>query len=530
VERLKQFISGRRPMVGWIAFFVIATSAVYGGIRFRLWFYPATVEHHYLHDIRNAWDQGSAVYTDAVFLQQDGRPVRWKSFLNAYFGRYDAVMSDLPDGNYQLDYPPARLLIMSLWVKSQKARFVPFFSDPADEKFARPLLWINTIAELLAATLAFFVVRQVLAREGDPWRNWLGLAAGLLIWWNSAVLFDWLWPQWDSWVLPFYLLAGWLALSRRWLFAGLCVGVGMTFKGQVVCTAALFALWPLFQGRWRAVLEVVVGAFGGLFVWVSPWLIRTPWAGVSLVLLLAGAVFGARYVPKRWRVLLVGASVPIAIFVSGRFFGGSFAWWWVPFAYSSHHYMFLAMGSPNNLPSLLAERWNWELRDIAIPGGRFYPDISIRAVLVAIYAVALIVCAFGVARQDLRNDRRVLIALATPWLLMFTFLPQMHERYLYWGAALTALAAGVSLGTTLLHLVISALACVAMGNWLFRGQDMALTGVLQGMYPDSAWAVILIALISLYLSITPSGVRSARHAGAPGSPQSSSPSSAAAGN
>jgi hypothetical protein len=530
VERLREFISRPGPIAGWAIFFVIVIGAIYGGILFRLWFYPVTDDHHFRYDIHNAWDQGSNVYADAVFLQKDGQPIRWSSFLKAYLGRYDTVMSELPEGNYQLDYPPARLLIMSLWVKAQKGKYIPFFSDVADEKFARPLLWINTTAELLAAVLAFFVARHVLAREDNPWRNWRALAAGLLIWWNVAVIFDWLWPQWDSWVLPFYMLAAWLALNRRWLFVGLCIGVGMLFKGQVLCTAAVFVLWPLFQGRWRAVLEVVVGASFGLFVCVSPWLIRTPWAGVSLIVLLAGAIFGARYVPKQWRVLLVGTAAPISISLSGRFFGGSFAWWWVPFAYSSHHFLFLGVGSPNNLPILLADRFGWSLQDVVTPGGRFYPNIGIRAFLVAIYGITLVACAFGLARQDLRNDRRVLLALATPWLLMFTFMPQMHERYLYWGAALTALAAGVSLGMTLLHIVISALACVAMGNWLFRADDSPFARVLQGMFPDSAWAVILITLIFLYLSIAPSAVRDVRRDPAQESLRSSEPSFAGAEN
>jgi hypothetical protein len=80
----------------------------------------------------------------------------------------------------------------------------------------------------------------------------------------------------------------------------------------------------------------------------------------------------------------------------------------------------------------------------------------------------------------------------------------MHERYLYWGAALTALADGVSLGATLLHILITLLACVAMGTWIAADKSPALTRLLDGMYPDSAWAVLLIVLIVLYLSLVPS--------------------------
>ena len=157
------------------------------------------------------------------------------------------------------------------------------------------------------------------------------------------MLVDRLWPQWDSWVLPFYLLAAFLGLKRRWLLSGLCIGVGMMFKGQVLCTAAVFALWPLFQGRFRGALEVIVGAFLGASLCISPWLIRTPLAGIMLVVILAGGIFGIRYVPRQWRVLLIAASLPVALLLSGISFGGSFAWWWVPFAYSSRHFLVLCM-------------------------------------------------------------------------------------------------------------------------------------------------------------------------------------------
>jgi hypothetical protein len=76
---------------------------------------------------------------------------------------------------------------------------------------------------------------------------------------------------------------------------------------------------------------------------VCPWLIRTPLAAVSLVLILiVAAVGGIRFVPRQWRVILIGSSLPVAIFLSGLLFHGSFGWWYVPFAYSSHHFLLLA--------------------------------------------------------------------------------------------------------------------------------------------------------------------------------------------
>jgi hypothetical protein len=502
MNRAAFLLSRSSPVLRWLLFFAIIFFAVFAGIELRKWFYTASEDYRFPYDIGNAWGQGSRVCFDATLNQHDGLPLRWRSFWSAYLRRYDQVISDSPDGHYSLDYPPARLLIMSLWVKQYRSGVIPFFTDPAGEKLAAPLLWIDTTAEMLGAILAFFIVRQVLTRQSHPWTIWLALLSALLLWFDPTVFVDRVWPQWDSWVLPFFLAAALCALNRLWLLTGICLGVGMLFKGQILCTGAMFVLWPLFQGRWREAVDVIVGALLGLTICVSPWLIRTPLAAVMIVILLIAAGLALRFIPRGWRIPYVGASIVLAAFLSGKIFHGSFGWWWVPFAYSSHHFMELAVGTPNNLAAILEKRWQFQLRDPVFSVGKLH--LTMRVLLVCIYSASLIACSFGLARHDLRNDRRVLIALATPWLLMFTFMPQMHERYLYWGAALTALAAGVSLGTMLLHILITLLSCVAMGSWIALGHSPGFTRLLHGMYPDSAWAVILITLIFLYLSLIPS--------------------------
>jgi len=96
--------------------------------------------------------------------------------------------------------------------------------------------------------------------------------------------------------------------------------------------------------------------------------------------------------------------------------------------------------------------------------------------------------------------------MAAPWLAMFAVLPQMHERYLVWGAAITALAAAVSLGATLLHVLISCIACVPIAELII------LAGNLQDDYPAwdrfleracdrLSWVTVLIAVIWIYLSL-----------------------------
>jgi hypothetical protein len=503
VKRLYRLIHKIAPIFRILTLVAIALMAIEQGLRLRSWYYSATEDFHYRYDAINAWLQGSYVYFDAALLQHDSKPPRWGPFWKCYLHRYDKVMSQYPSGQYDLDYPPGRLLIMSLWVKTKMPNFVPILSDPAGDRFVRPLLWTDSAAEFLAACFAFLVVRCVLLRQQHPWAVPLALLSAILLWFDPSVLTDRLWPQWDAWCLPFYLLAAFLALKRCWLAAGACIGAGLMFKGQVICTAAVFVLWPLFQGRFRAALEVVIGAFLGLMICVSPFLIRTPLAVISLVLLMVGAGFGARYVSRNWRVNLIAASLAIALFLSGLLFHGSFGWWWVAFAFSSHHFMQLSLGGPTNLATLLARRGHWKLLDVLYANDRWHLSITMRAALVSLYGLTLTACAFGIARQDRRNDRRVLLALATPWLLFFAFMPQLHERYLYWGGALTALAAGVSLGTTLLHLAISLLSSFTMLAFLLRNGTTPFAHFVQGVCPDSAWAVILITLIFLFLSIAP---------------------------
>jgi len=65
-------------------------------------------------------------------------------------------------------------------------------------------------------------------------------------------------------------------------------------------------------------------------------------------------------------------------------------------------------------------------------------------------------CAYGAARQVRDRDPRVLIAITAPWLLMFALLGQMHERYLVWGAVVSAVALGINLRLSIIHFIISA--------------------------------------------------------------------------
>jgi hypothetical protein len=81
------------------------------------------------------------------------------------------------------------------------------------------------------------------------------------------------WPQWDVWVLPPFMLTALLATLDWWFAAGLVMGVGVMFKGQILVAAPVLALWPLFAGRWGSLVRLIVGCVLAAGLVLSPWLV-----------------------------------------------------------------------------------------------------------------------------------------------------------------------------------------------------------------------------------------------------------------
>jgi hypothetical protein len=197
--------------------------------------------------------------------------------------------------------------------------------------------------------------------------------------------------------------------------------------------------------------------------------------------------------------------------LAGVFLGGSFGWWKVGFEYGAARWQAMNMGPTPNLAASLGDDFGFGMTDVVYAINWSHPaihaDITVQHILTSIYLISLALCALGAARQDSRGGRRLLLAMATPWLVMFAFLPQMHERYLVWGAVFTALAAAVSVGSTLLHLLVTFTACVPilMGMPASAGiqQDFPqYRSFLSTANHQLYWVTILLALIFLYLSLT----------------------------
>jgi len=134
-------------------------------------------------------------------------------------------------------------------------------------------------------------------------RAWAAaLVAGILVWFDpSAIVGGHVWPQWDVWVLPPFMLAALLSTLDWWFLAGIVMGVGVMFKGQTMVVGPVLILWPLLGARWGAALRILTGFVLAAGLVLSPWLLldNTPinWTGGPmrwvLSVLAAAALSGA---------------------------------------------------------------------------------------------------------------------------------------------------------------------------------------------------------------------------------------------
>jgi hypothetical protein len=501
-------------------------------------------------------------YTEPIRYRGDLRSgFRWGSWANrvGYLNLYDEVVRSGAEG-YPVDYPPLRLLVMSQWAKWVAWRHPGAFTSTAA---VVPLRAFNLACEVAtAAGLGLLVwLWTTGGRPGDDptraarRRLALGAAAGLLFWFNPAVILDAHgFPQWDVWALPFFVAAVLLSGTGWWFASGLVVAVGGTLKGQLLLVAPLFILWPLFARRWGAVPRWVIGFATGMAAIASPWLVRTPAAAgwlicvavvlvglgtwgqaralspgwwmaalaaavlpawpwltgapasaVALATLFAAAVVaGSQLLPRRHWLLAVPAVLVVATLVDAHLFGGSFAWLRVGFGHGVARYQALARHNVANLPAILGGILRWVQHDavLALPG--IAHPRHIKAVLITAYALALVLCGRAAARQEARRDPRFLIAVTAPWVLLFALLPKMHTRHLVWGAGLTVVAVAVGRLPILAHAALTVVATAMMASTMLRSNEVPMPAVIQWLTgPYAALAVVLCATVFLWGALSP---------------------------
>ena len=512
--RFPKFATRTSDLIRHILVGLLIATIFLAGIQLRRWIGDTTRHVRYQHDIVNGFYWGSEVLKEARRLSPDESSANsWTGFCRGYFALYDRVKDKAYEKEYALDYPPLRLLVMAIWAKQVRDGF-PWVSDD-HPKLVNPLLKINFICELVSALAIFLLVRECLRRSRPTQssllnrlplqhRGWIcGLAAASAAWLDPSMILDAHgWPQWDVWILPFYLFAALAALNNRWFWCGCLLAAGAMLKGQLLFVAPFFIFWPLWQKRWIPALRVLAGFVATTALIVSPWLLRTPaaWLAVATVAGISSLFVLRRKLPHAaaWLAGIIGC----AVFVIGAITGGSFAWLEVGFIYGTEHYPYLFISSCYNLPSLLA-KVGWSLKDSFLSAhfGSLHLHITLQWTLRLLYLVALALCTRGLARHLRDRDPRALIAIAAPWLLMFALLGQMHERYLMWGAVVSAVALGVSVRLSIIHFILSAASTAMIVHVMLTDKKLEATlptiDVLKHIRPYGS--IVVLTCVAVYL-------------------------------
>jgi len=201
---------------------------------------------------------------------------------------------------------------------------------------------------------------------------------------------------------------------------------------------------------------------------------------------------------------MLGCLIALAVFLTGFAFEGSFDWFEIGYVYPQHHYPRLVQ-SGANLPRLLSDSpYHWQITDaVNLP---HLPAITMRTFLIWLYTIMMVMCGIGASLHARRRSARFLLAIATPWVLLFTIMPQMHERYLVWAAVVTCVGFGLGPGYALLALVTTWLAFFNMAGvmmWRDPTSLPTLTAVMKGMNPGIVWGLMMLAAIYLYLAVVP---------------------------
>ena len=312
------------------------------------------------------------------------------------------------------------------------------------------------------------------------------MAAASVAWLEPSLILDaHAWPQWDVWCLPFFVFAALSASTGRWLRCGCLLALGAMFKGQLLIVAPFFLMWPMAGGQVRNALRALAGFSATVALVASPWLLPHPAACLGV----AGATAVFWFLPvvrrlpdKKAMLCAFFAAAALATAVLGH---GSFAWAKTGFLYGADEYPNLIMGPCYNLPALLKSL----VSPVRGPGiaqasgagttAQSPAIIALKWMLRLAYLGALWMCARGAARLARNRDPRMLIALATPWLLMFALLGQMHERYLMWGAVVSSTALAVNARSSLIHFLFSAASTLMIVHaMLIRNQAGAATSLM----------------------------------------------------
>jgi hypothetical protein len=346
----------------WLAILALALAGL--GVRYAVW--------EVTRPIRTPGD--------AISGYGWGRKAGREGIVRLY-DRLERETREKPGLRYEgLDYMPGRLAVMTAWAWWHEWQY-PGLRRRRDYYWSNlPPLAVNTIAELIAALAAAALVREV----GGTARQ--ALLAAVMLWFHPAVLvLGYGRPQWDTWLLPFFLGSLLMALRGRWALSGAVTAAGVMFKAQIVFGASVLPLFALFDRRVREAAVWLVALLAGTAVCLSPWLVH-------------------------------GSLAPLRVAIVG----GVAKWPTFPPPYV------------RNVCTLASRYLGWG------DDTRLFGLVRAESFFAAAAVAALVASALLASR--LRGVHR-LLTLVMPWFAFYLLMPRVHLRYIVWPVVFLSIAA-----------------------------------------------------------------------------------------
>lgn len=372
-------------------------------------------------------------------------------------------------------------------------------------------------------------VKQPLPFQG--WRR--GLAAALLIWLNPALLLCGHGSgATEAWIIPFIVFAIFACSVEWWLAGGILVGVAAMLKGQVMLTAPVFVLWPLFMNAPRAATRCAIGMAAGVAlsvaptlmgsggVWVAgamlvPAMVRRKWFGrgplgsIAVMAPLAFAlvvwpamlspnrtapamiflgtlglvlIFAGRKLGNVWLATLIALAGSCALALCPMLFGGSFEGLRPIVSEAGLASGEISAGA-SRVARILRDSFGVSAGDalwtIDLPALCIHHVVTVQQCLAGVYVITVLIAGASAGVHGNRNDPRVLVGLVLPWVLFHLLLTGADDRAVVWGAALGACWVAVGSGTPLMHLLLSGLAFVLVASGMNDEGEFLLKGLLR---------------------------------------------------
>jgi hypothetical protein len=334
--------------------------------------------------------------------------------------------------------------------------------------------------------------------------------AALIFWLNPGLIAG---TSTDPWPVAAFVFATLAASYEAWFVTGVVLGAGVMLNAQLAWVAPVFVVWPLCMNAPRATVRVVIGfvaavaaaasreLVGGGALWVTgvlltPLLLRPNWPGRrgplaaawvavpiaaelvlwplvlpgarngwtagGLIALAAIVIAAGRALPaRRWLACQAGLAGAGALFLCPTLFGGSLDW-------SARVAAELSAAGTSRAAAFLdqfaAIRDNATLWLIDLPAFGIHKPITVAAILIASYVIALLIGGAAAAVATGRRDPRALVALTLPWVMGCNLVSGDTGARPTWAACAAALWVAAGSGMTAWALVLAALAFAAQST------------------------------------------------------------------